>query len=207
MRQMGWMGRAKALAATTALACGLFGASVAAHADYSYTFTISPFGVFGGASGAFTTNDIVSGPNSYTITSGNYTFSLNSQSYTGTVSNPGSSLFVGQLQFAGFGAAPASNSLSATGRITSYSNTGFSGTVSASASAVPASGPVTASSTSALFEAFLGPSSGGGGGGGGGGSGGVPSPEVNASLGMLLAGATFVFLRRKSGSRRGPAAA
>lgn len=35
----------------------------------------------------------------------------------------------------------------------------------------------------------------------GGGSGGVPSPEVNAGLGMLLAGATFVFLRRRRGAR------
>lgn len=56
-----------------------------------------------------------------------------------------------------------------------------------------------------LFSATLAPSSGGGGSGGG--SGGAPSPEVNAGLGMLPAGGTFVFLRRKRGSRRAALAA
>lgn len=56
-------------------------------------------------------------------------------------------------------------------------------------------------SGSGLFEAILSSSS-----GGGGGSGGAPSPEINAGLGMLLAGASFVFLRRKRGGRHEPIA-
>ncbi|MBE7182228.1 MAG: hypothetical protein INR71_13670 [Terriglobus roseus] len=67
-----------------------------------------------------------------------------------------------------------------------------------------ASGPVSGSSSAfsfgdaglGLFSAVdAGPSSGGGGGG----SGGAPSPEVNAGLGVLLAGGTFIFLKRKRG--------
>jgi hypothetical protein len=42
---------------------------------------------------------------------------------------------------------------------------------------------------------------------GGGGSGGAPTPEVNAGLGMLLAGASFAFLRRKRGGRHAAVAA
>lgn len=52
-----------------------------------------------------------------------------------------------------------------------------------------------------IFSAALAPSSGGGG------SGGVPSPEVNAGLGVLLAGASFAFLRRKRGTQHAATAA
>lgn len=63
------------------------------------------------------------------------------------------------------------------------------------------SGPVTAGGynivSNGLFNAVL--SSGGAGGGAN--SGGAPSHEVNAGLGILLAGATVIFLRRKRGRR------
>ncbi|MGU3667694.1 FecR domain-containing protein [Methylobacterium sp. A49B] len=62
-----------------------------------------------------------------------------------------------------------------------------------------------------LLEALLAaiPSGGGGGvsSGSGGGSGGAPSPAVNTGVGLLLAGATFAFLRRKGRGRHARVAA
>ena len=43
--------------------------------------------------------------------------------------------------------------------------------------------------------------------GGGGGSGGAPAPEINAILGLALAGGTVAFLRRRRGERSEPAVA
>lgn len=46
----------------------------------------------------------------------------------------------------------------------------------------------------------------GGGGGGGGNSGGAPSPEINAMLGLMLAGGTVAFLRRRKSGKANLAA-
>ena len=203
MRKSGWMSRSKALAASTVLACGVLGLSSAAQADYSYTFSVTPLsGSIGGASGAFTTNNVVSGSNAlYTLTSGSYNFSLNGGNYSGSIQNGGSFISFGVASIAGFGLSP-SNSLSLLGPISSYTNSGFSGIVQAVESATPGSGPVAAVG-GGFFQAFLSgsPGSGGGSGGSGGGSGGAPSPEVNAGLSLLLAGSAFVFLRRRRGGQ------
>lgn len=197
-----WMSRSKALAASTVLACGVLGLSSAAQADYSYTFSVTPLSGIGSASGAFTTNNVVSGSNAlYTLTSGSYNFSLNGSNYAGTIQNGGSFISFGTVSISGFGLSP-SNSLSLAGPISSYTNSGFSGNVQTVESATPSSGPVVAFG-SGFFQAFLSGSSGAGGGSGGsgGGSGGAPSPEVNAGLSLLLAGSALVFLRRRRGGQ------
>ncbi len=108
---------------------------------------------------------------------------------------------MGMINLAGFGLNP-SNGFSGNGPITAANNSGFSGTFTAAQSATPSVGPFSLSGTG-IFQALLGSSAGGGGGGGGGGgaSGGAPTPEINAGLGLILAGATFAFLRRRRDSR------
>jgi hypothetical protein len=195
MRRSGWMAGAKALAATTGLACVAMVASTAAQADYSYTFTFAPNTPgtqFGLASGAFSTGSMI-GSGTTIINSGNYSYSYAGQNYSGNFSS-NVSYFYDSGSFAigngaGFSFRASSSIVAPSGN--------FSATATINSNAQGAS-------SYGIFESVLTSSPGSGGGGG---SGGAPTPEVNAGLGMLIAGASFVFLRRKRGGRHEAVAA
>jgi len=194
MRKLGRTDKAKTVVATIAVASIVMVASTVAQADYSYTFTVfntvtSPGGAdIGPSFGSFTTSDIPNATNVYTITSGSYTFNLGGMTYS-------SSGGLSSINSGGSFSFPGSNSdtslnLQSVGMVNYTSNT-ISGRVGNFAIADGAFG-----TGSGSFMATLAASS-----GGGGGSGGAPTPEVNAGLGILIAGASFAFLRRKRGGR------
>lgn len=206
MNRTGWMSGAKALAASTALACVAMMASTAAQADYSYTFTLSGDPNIGDASGSFTTNNLPTdggyfSTGSFNLTPVNASFTLGGITYdvnNGTTTNNSG----GNFSFISSG---LNASLSINGRmfVSNTANGMFGG---------PANVTETVNGRSISGQGFFATMTssapgGGGGGGGGGGSGGAPTPEVNAGLGILIAGASFTFLRRKRGGRHEAVAA
>jgi hypothetical protein len=155
----------------------------AARADDTYNFSFTPIsGSRVSASGSFTL------ANDGFITSVNALMNGGGADLVLNVSHPASYITYGNF-YAYFMNSNGLNTsqLTLSGTLTSTSG-GLSGVVWAGGSNIGANG---------FFDAVL--SSGAGGGTSS--SGGAPSPEVNAGIGILLAGATFAFLRRKRGAR------
>lgn len=185
---------ARAIGAAAVLGLGLLGAPSNAWADYSYTFTLTPLNANGAnASGTFTLNSTPSATpggfalftsiNANLYSSGN-SYSIDQVQGGSVLRNNGAGNIVGAI-FYGSG-----YDLGLTGSVNINNDqiTGAVGTTSISANG--------SSFGSSFFDAA--PSAGGD-------SGGVPTPEVNAALGLMLAGATVAFLRRKRGDQFGPA--
>lgn len=172
-------------AACAVVALGFIGAS-AAKAATTYDFSLSNGTVLGvgspyTATGTFTLNG-------FGVTGGSA--SLNYGGSTYTLGNTGVSVISFGPTLSGvnltFGNTASNISLSIQGNAPTTNNT-LMGTLLAT---VSLGGVATAEN--ATFSAS--PSSGGG-------SGGVPTPEVNALLGLTLAGGTVAFLRRRRGNR------
>lgn len=169
--------------------------------SYVYSFTLSPIDEnISTASGTFSLNSNAYGSDSFTGTPIYITYSTGGDLFAGQA--------VGYIQFAMYPSglsglfqyqALNGGSMEFGGPVTISQNE-IQGTVN-----VRQDGYVTDAYGSAFFDAIL--SSPASGGGSSSGAGGAPTPEVNAGLGMFLAGATFVFLRRKRGSRHDRAAA
>lgn len=185
MIRSGWMAGAKALAATTALSCAAMVTAAQADVyDYIYINTSQTTTI----NGSFQTTIVGIGPG-YSNSFNNITSNIASSSmgFVGTVSGSGG-IYGGNGQ--------------ANFNITTINSTGFPTTMTQSVSGPVAGNSNVFSFGSAVAGLFTAtdrtPSSGGGGGGG---SGGASTPEVNAGLGVLIAGASFAFLWRKRGGR------
>jgi hypothetical protein len=195
------MGHTKNFAAAITLSCLALTASSVAHADYSYTFMITPLsGNLTAETGTFFTGTLINPMTSTNINSGTFSYNV-----SGTTYNGGLAGFNG---YYGSSVSPTSinvfssvsyitTSFRSASPITYGKNGSFTAQVFASETVSAPNSPRFEGAGTGLFEAFLSsaPS------GGGGGSGGAPTPEVNAGLGVLLAGASFAFLRRKRGTR------
>lgn len=200
MVRVAWINKVATFAATATIAYGSIIFSSVARADYAYNFTYTPTtGSMIGATGSLLfSNDPLSGPSS--ISSGLISFTFGGKMYDNNVSNDISSL-------------SAQGHLSIFGTGTNYTQPFYNVYVDASRQSNELKGTATVSGGSdgthiyfqstGIFDAVL--SSGGGGGGSG--SGGAPTPELNAGLGILLAGASFAFLRRKRSIRHEATAA
>jgi hypothetical protein len=182
------MSGARAMSAATVLSLGLLCASSAAQADYSYSFTLTPLNTGGAsASGSFTLGGPIV-PSVFLFTSVNANLSLGGGSYALNSVQIGSNLNISSSSLSAIFDGPGHTlGIFGTTIVTSNEIRGAINTTVATSSSF--------SSGQSFFDATL--SSGGGSGG----SGGVPTPEVNAGLGIVLAGATFAFLRRKRGGR------
>lgn len=188
------MSGARAMSAATVLSMGLLCASSAAQADYSYTFTLTPLSIGGAsASGFFTLGGPIV-PTVFIFTSINANLYLGGGSYALNSVQVGSNLNISSSSLSAIFDGPG-HTLGIFGP-TIITNNEIRGNINTT---VATSNSF--SSGQSFFDATL--SSGGDSGG----SGGAPSPEVNGGLGILLAGATFVFLRRKRGGRHEAVAA
>jgi hypothetical protein len=189
-------GRARVKGAGLVLGLALLGASSAARADYSYTFTLTPLSGNGAyASGTFTLEDI---PN----TSIALFTSVDANVYFGT----GYYIVDQVIQGSNIQAAPIGIGAIFLG--SNSSSLAISGTPTVTNSEIKGSvNTIIGTSTNSyydgasFFDAILSSNSGNGS------SGGAPTPEVNAALGLAIAGATVAFLRRRRGGRSGAAAA
>lgn len=150
----------------------------ATRADDTYNFSFTPIsGSRVSASGSFTLS------NDGSITSVNALMNRGGADLVLNVAHPAS--YIGYSSFYAYfmnSNGLSTSQLTLSGTLTSTSG-GLSGVVWAGGTNIAANG---------LFDAVL--SSGAAN------SGGAPSPRVDAVIGLLLAGATFAFLRRKRGA-------
>lgn len=154
-----------------------------ARANDLYDFSLTPVtGSSVSASGAFTLS------NDGFITSVNGSMNRGGSDLILNVSHPISYITFGNFYAYFMNSNGIANSqITLTGKLNS-SDTGYSGVVQVGGTNIAGTG---------FFEAMLSPGTGGSSPG----SGGAPSPEVNTGLGVLLAAATFAFLRRKRDGR------
>jgi hypothetical protein len=191
------MGGARAKSARLVLGLAFLWASCAANADDSYTFTLTPLSGNGAnASGTFTLQNI-SNTSIALVTSVNASLYFDGDRY----------IFDQVLQGSNIRPSPIGVGVIFLG---SGSSLAFYGTPSVTSTEIRGAvntiiGTTTNSyyNGASIFDAILTSTSGSGNGS----SGGAPAPEVNAALGLVIAGATVVFLRRRRGSRSEAAAA
>jgi hypothetical protein len=185
----------RAIGAVVVMGLGPLFVPSAARADYIYTFTLTPIsGAGANASGTFTLDSIPStSPGSFTLFT-----SVDAVLYAG-----GSNYQINQIIRGGNIKTTAMGYSVSALFLGADSSLSFSGTPTVADNAIQASVHTIYSNGSnfvdeaSFFDAILSSD---------GSSGGAPTPEVNAALGVTIAGATVAFLRRKRGGRSRSAA-